>query len=163
MANVLVQLGEHSHAMRQMRFNDLREITVNDTLIRDYITQAIQIEKESTNWNFPGSAKCPGWRCGFCQNVQLPDAGPPARISAAFLASQTLKNPQVTDRHIQSGNHGRQGTGRAMKEVEQGINTVAVSRQNGTLHLSHKIYYGTFVLVGIGRYGWFGAYSQRHL
>lgn len=50
--NLLVKPGDHSQAMRQLRFTELKEITDSESLIKDYIGKAIQAEKDGLEIDF---------------------------------------------------------------------------------------------------------------
>lgn len=50
--NLLVKPGDHSQAMRQLRFTELKEITDSESLIKAYIGQAIQAEKDGLEIDF---------------------------------------------------------------------------------------------------------------
>jgi uncharacterized protein YdeI (YjbR/CyaY-like superfamily) len=49
---VLIKPGEHSQAGRQIRFTNVREIAENETILRAYIQQAIEIEKAGLEVTF---------------------------------------------------------------------------------------------------------------
>ena len=42
---LLVKAGENTQAARQMRFTNLREISERESILKDYIQQAIEVEK----------------------------------------------------------------------------------------------------------------------
>ncbi|WP_306260022.1 YdeI family protein [Pararhizobium sp. IMCC21322] len=48
----LVQPGKHSQAMRQLRFDNLDEISDSEDLIKDYIGKAIQAERDGLEVDF---------------------------------------------------------------------------------------------------------------
>nr|WP_306263839.1 DUF1801 domain-containing protein [Pararhizobium sp. IMCC3301] len=50
--DVLVQPGKHSQAMRQLRFENLDEITDSENLIKSYIGKAIQVERDGLEVDF---------------------------------------------------------------------------------------------------------------
>ncbi|MBF6601590.1 MAG: YdeI/OmpD-associated family protein [Sphingorhabdus sp.] len=50
--NMLVKPGEHSQAMRQMRFSGLQEIIDSESIIKAYIAKAIQAEKDGLEVDF---------------------------------------------------------------------------------------------------------------
>lgn len=51
-AGVLTSPGPHSQAMRQFRFEDVRAITGKEGLIREFVTMAIQLERDGRKVDF---------------------------------------------------------------------------------------------------------------
>lgn len=49
---LLVAPGEHSQAVRQLRFTDAQELVEQEAVIREYIKQAIEIEKQGLKIEF---------------------------------------------------------------------------------------------------------------
>ncbi|MBI1286076.1 MAG: hypothetical protein GC178_00695 [Flavobacteriales bacterium] len=50
--NLLVAPGENSQAMRQLRFTDAQQVAEQEAVIREYIKQAIEIEKQGLKVEF---------------------------------------------------------------------------------------------------------------
>jgi uncharacterized protein YdeI (YjbR/CyaY-like superfamily) len=50
--DILVRPGEHSQAMRQIRFAGLKDIVDSENMVRDYIGKAIQAEKDGLEVDF---------------------------------------------------------------------------------------------------------------
>lgn len=49
---VLVRPGENSQAQRQIRFTDAQEIMEMKTVLKDYVNQAVEVEKSGLEVNF---------------------------------------------------------------------------------------------------------------
>lgn len=50
--DILIKPGENSQAQRQLRFTDVREIEEMEPIIKDYIYEAIEVEKDGLEVNF---------------------------------------------------------------------------------------------------------------
>ena len=55
--NLLVQPGEHSQAVRQLRFTNVDEITAQENVIEAFIKQAIEVEKKGLKVDFSQNKK----------------------------------------------------------------------------------------------------------
>jgi uncharacterized protein YdeI (YjbR/CyaY-like superfamily) len=54
--HVLVKPGENTRSVRVIRFTDVEQIRARETIIKDYVDQAIELEKAGRKFDFQNSA-----------------------------------------------------------------------------------------------------------
>ena len=125
---LLIQQTDNVQSARQIRFTALKEIVGARAALKGYVEDAIAVEKAGLSVEKKKTAEFPypeefrakaGRGAGPCRRLRGADAGPPARLPAAFRRRQAIEDPARPDREMRPGDPGGQGPRRLAASPER--------------------------------------------